>query len=494
MAAEAPTSESPQTACCIAGGGPAGMVLGFLLARAGIEVLVLEKHADFFRDFRGDTIHPSTFELMYELGLLEDFLRVPHQQLLEIGAAVDDFTVTVADFSHLPVHCKFVGLMPQWDFLNFIAEKAKAYPEFHLRMECEVTDLLIENNRVVGVRAKTRDGYREFRAALTIGADGRHSIVRAKAGFEVIDLGAPIDVLWMRVSRLPTDPEQTLGRFRAGNLLVTLNRGDYWQCAYVIPKGGFAAIQKNGLPAFRRGLETVAPFLQGRTIELKDWSDIKLLSVAVDRLRHWSRSGLLCIGDSAHAMSPIGGVGINLAIQDAVAAANILVPVLSPGGSDVRAISASASASANSHVPAHAQSTAAAAGTSTDPQILAPALSADASADAQILARAQSADGSAEADILARAQSADAHLHKVQARREFPTRMTQRIQIFAHKRFIFPALATKAPLKRLPLPLFLLKHFPILRRIPARMVGLGFRPEHIHTPDTHRQSVASARK
>jgi 2-polyprenyl-6-methoxyphenol hydroxylase-like FAD-dependent oxidoreductase len=419
VAAQASDSPSTPTACCIAGGGPAGIVLGFLLARAGIEVLVLEKHADFFRDFRGDTIHPSTFELMYELGLLQDFLRVPHQQLLQIAAAVDDFTVTVGDFSHLPVHCKFVGLMPQWDFLDFIAEKAKAYPQFHLHMESEVTDLLIENNRVAGVRAKTRDGDREFRAHLTVGADGRHSIVRAKAGLEVIDLGAPIDVLWMRVSRLPTDPEQTLGRFRAGKLLVTLNRGDYWQCAYVIPKDGFAAIQKNGLPAFRRNLETVAPFLQGRTADLKDWSDIKLLSVAVDRLRHWSRSGLLCIGDSAHAMSPIGGVGINLAIQDAVAAANILVPILSTGA------------------------------------------------------------------------SADPHLQKVQARREFPTRMTQAVQIFAHKRFIGPALATKTPLKRLPLPLFLLKHFPILRRIPARMVGLGFRPEHIHTPDSHAANATS---
>jgi 2-polyprenyl-6-methoxyphenol hydroxylase-like FAD-dependent oxidoreductase len=413
MPTEASSSQSTQTACCIAGGGPAGMVLGFLLARAGIEVLVLEKHADFFRDFRGDTIHPSTFELMYELGFLEDFLRVPHQQLLQIGAAVDDFTVTVADFSHLRVHCKFVGLMPQWDFLNFIAEKAKSYPQFHLHLQSEVTDLLIENGRVAGVRAKTRGGHREFRAGLTVGADGRHSIVRAKAGFEVLDLGAPIDVLWMRLSRQPSDPEQTLGRFRAGKLLVTLNRGDYWQCACVIPKGGFEAVQKKGLLDFRHDLETVAPFLQGRTTELKDWSDIKLLSVAVDRLRHWSRGGLLCIGDSAHAMSPIGGVGINLAIQDAVAAANILVPALSSGA------------------------------------------------------------------------SADAHLQKVQARREFPTRITQRIQIFAHKRFIGPALATKAPLKHLPLPLALLNHFPILRRIPARMVGLGFRPEHIRTPDSH---------
>src|SRR6202051_1375594 len=287
MAARASSSQSTQTACCIAGGGPAGMVLGFLLARAGIEVLVLEKHADFFRDFRGDTIHPSTFQLVYELGLLDGFLRVPHQELSEIGAVIDDFSVTVANFSHLPVHCKFVGLMPQWDFLNFIAEKAKAYPQFHLHMESEVTDLLIENNRVAGVGAKTSDGDREFRVALTVGADGRHSIVRAKANFEVIDLGAPIDVLWLRVPRLPTDLEQTLGRFRTGKLLVTINRGDYWQCAYVIPKGGFATIQKSGRPAFRRDLESVAPFLQGRAAELKDWSDIKLFSVVVDRLRHW---------------------------------------------------------------------------------------------------------------------------------------------------------------------------------------------------------------
>jgi len=448
MVPQTPPSQSTQT-CCIVGGGPAGMVLGFLLARAGIEVLVLEKHADFFRDFRGDTIHPSTFELMYELGLLDDFLRVPHQQLRTLGAAVDDFTVTIADLTHLPVHCKFVGLMPQWDFLNFIAEKAKACPEFHLRMESEVTDLLIEDDRVVGVRAQTLDGHREFRAGLTIGADGRHSIVRTKAGLEVLDLGAPIDVLWMRLSHQPGDPAQTLGRFRTGKLLVMLDRGDYWQCAYVIPKGGLEAIQKRGLPAFRQDLETVAPFLQGRTAELKDWSDIKLLSVAVDRLRHWSRSGLLCIGDSAHAMSPIGGVGINLAIQDAVAAANILVPSLSTAAS-------------------------------TDPDILARAQSA-----------AGSTAGSSDGHILA-AQSADALLQKVQARREFPTRMTQRIQIFAHKRFIGPALATKAPLKRLPLPLALLKYFPFLRRIPARMVGLGFRPEHIKTPDSHATHASSS--
>lgn len=258
--------------CCIAGGGPAGMVLGFLLARAGVDVVVLEKHADFLRDFRGDTVHPSTLELMYELRLLDEFLRRPHQELPTIGAVVEDFEVTVADFSHLPTHCKFVALMPQWDFLNFIAEKAKLYPQFHLRMESEVNELLIENGRVVGVRAKTPEGALEVCAQLVIGADGRHSAVRQKAQLEVIDLGAPIDVLWMRISRQPTDPNQTLGRFRGGKILVTLDRDDYWQCAYVIAKGEFDAIKQKGLPAFRSDLENLAPFWRGRTDELKSWT------------------------------------------------------------------------------------------------------------------------------------------------------------------------------------------------------------------------------
>jgi 2-polyprenyl-6-methoxyphenol hydroxylase-like FAD-dependent oxidoreductase len=412
MTAENSISQTVQTRCCIVGGGPAGMVLGFLLARAGVEVLVLEKHKDFLRDFRGDTIHPSTLELIYELGILDDFLRRPHQELREIGARIEDFEVTVADFSHLPTHCKFVGLMPQWDFLNFIAEKAKNYPQFHLRMETEVTSLIVENGRVVGVSAKTPNGTLEVRADLTVGADGRHSIVREKAGFEVIDLGAPIDVLWMRVSRLPSDPPQTLGRFRAGKFLVTIDRSDYWQCAYVIAKGEFDAIQQKGLPAFREDIESVAPFLRGRTAELKDWNDIKLLSVAVDRLRNWSRAGLLCIGDSAHAMSPIGGVGINLAIQDAVAAANILWQPLLNGA------------------------------------------------------------------------ASEEELRKVQKRREFPMRMIQGFQVFAHKRFIGPALSFKGRIQRLPFPLKLLQRFPVLRRIPARFLGLGPRPEHVHTPDT----------
>jgi 2-polyprenyl-6-methoxyphenol hydroxylase-like FAD-dependent oxidoreductase len=424
MGADNSISQTVQTGCCIAGGGPAGMLLGFLLARAGVDVLVLEKHADFLRDFRGDTIHPSTFELMYELGLLEDFLKRPHQELREIGAVIGDFEVTVVDFSHLPTHCKFAGLMPQWDFLNFMAEKAKAYPKFHLRMEAEVTELVFENGqngdtgktgRVVGVRVKTPLGSLEVRADLVIGADGRRSIVREKAGLEVIDLGAPIDVLWMRLTHQASDPKQTFGRFREGKILVMLDRGDYWQCAYVIPKGGFDAIRQTGLPAFRKGIDTAAPFLAGRTAELKDWNDIKMLSVAVDRLRNWSQPGLLCIGDSAHAMSPIGGVGINLAIQDAVAAANILwEPLLHRAAIDER-------------------------------------------------------------------------LDEVQKRREFPTRMTQGLQVFAHRRFIGPALRSKTAIRRLPLPLLLLQKFPALRRIPARIVGLGFRPEHVHSPDANQR-------
>jgi 2-polyprenyl-6-methoxyphenol hydroxylase-like FAD-dependent oxidoreductase len=413
MAHENLTLETVKANCCVAGGGPAGMVLGFLLARAGVQVVVLEKHKDFLRDFRGDTIHPSTFELMYELRLLEEFLKRPHQELLHIGVQIEQFEVVVADFTHLPTHCKLAGLMPQWDFLNFIAEKGKAYPNFFLRMESEVTDLIEESGRIAGVRVNTPQGALEVRAHLTVGADGRHSIVREKAGLEVIDLGAPIDVLWMKIARKPDDQEQTLGRFHAGKILVTLNRGDYWQCAYVIPKGAFEIIKQKGLAAFREDIAGIAPFLRDRAGDLKDWNDIKLLTVAVDRLRKWSRTGLLCIGDSAHAMSPVGGVGINLAIQDAVAAANIL------------------------------------------------------------------------AQPLLQERVTDQDLRKVQKRREFPTRMTQRLQIFAHKRFINPALATRTPIQKLPLPLKLLQMFPVLRRIPARVVGLGFRPEHIHTPNSN---------
>jgi 2-polyprenyl-6-methoxyphenol hydroxylase-like FAD-dependent oxidoreductase len=405
--------ESLKTTCCVAGGGPAGMIAGFLLARAGVDVVVLEKHSDFLRDFRGDTIHPSTLELMYELGILKEFLQWPHQELAQVGVQIGDATVPVADFSHLPTHCKFIALMPQWDFLNFIAEQAKACPQFHLRMETEVTDLIQENSRIVGVSAKTSQGVLEVRADLTLGTDGRHSIVREKAGLEVIDLGAPIDVLWMRLRREHSDPNETLGRVRDGKILVTLNRSDYWQCAYVIPKGGLDVIRQRGLLAFGEDIARVAPFLRERVGELKDLDDIKLLTVAVDHLRQWWRSGLLCLGDSAHAMSPVGGVGINLAIQDAVAATNIL------------------------------------------------------------------------AAALLRGAVSDAQLSEVQERRTFPTHMTQRLQVFAHRRLISPALGLSGEshneIRELPLPLRLLQRFPVLRRIPARVLGLGFRPEHVRT-------------
>src|SRR5271166_6640452 len=398
-----------ETACCVAGGGPAGMMLAFLLARAGIAVLVLEKHADFLRDFRGDTIHPSTLEVMHELGILEEFLQRPHQEVRALGAQIGDTFLPVADFAHLPTHCRFVALMPQWDFLNFIAEKAKRYPGFRLEMEAEATALTEEGGRVTGLRAETPQGSLTVRADLVVGADGRHSIMREKAGLEVADLGAPMDVLWMRLSRRPTDPGQTLGRVDAGRIFVMLNREDYWQCAYVIPKGGFDQIRQGGLTAFGGEITRLAPYLGDRIGELDDWSDIKLLTVAVDRLRVWHRPGMLCIGDAAHAMSPIGGVGINLAIQDAVAAANILAPRLLQG-----------------------------AATEDD-------------------------------------------LQAVQRRREFPTRATQRLQLFVQNRVIGRVLqSTGKPSP--PLLLRLLGHWPLLRRIPARLIGIGFRPEHVKLP------------
>lgn len=300
------------------------MMLAFLLARMGVDVVVLEKHADFLRDFRGDTIHPSTLEIMYELGILAEFLKRPHQEVRHLAGQIGSETVAIADFTHLPTHCKFLGLMPQWDFLDFIAEHARQYPSFHLRMQAEVTEIIEEAGKVLGVKAKTPAGDLEVLADLTVGADGRHSVVRERAGLPVLNLGAPMDVLWMRMTRHPTDPEQTFGRFDSGRILVFLNREEYWQTAYVIPKGKADELRQQGLPAFLQELVRLAPFLQDRVAELRDWDDIKLLTVAVDRLSRWFRPGLLCIGDAAHAMSPIGGVGINLAIQDAVATANIL--------------------------------------------------------------------------------------------------------------------------------------------------------------------------
>ena len=382
-------------------------MLGFLLARQGIDVFVLEKHADFLRDFRGDTIHPSTLEIMYQLGILDEFLKRPHQKVTELAGKVGGETVTIADFTHLPTHCHFLALMPQWDFLNFITKQGRQYSTFHLQMQAEVTDLIEVNGIVAGVRAKTPNGVLEIRAPLTVGADGRYSVVRERAGLEVIDLGAPMDVMWMRISRHPTDPAQTLGHFDRGRILFLINREDYWQCAFVIPKGTADEIRQRGLEAFRREIAELEPFLKDRVEELRDWKQVSLLTVRVDRLARWFRPGLLCIGDAAHAMSPIGGVGLNLAIQDAVAAANILGPKLRQ-------------------------------------------------------------DNVTECDLQA-----------VQRRRNFPTRATQRFQILIQNNVIRRILGSDKALG-VPWVLKLLRRWAILRRIPARVIGLGFRPEHVN--------------
>jgi 2-polyprenyl-6-methoxyphenol hydroxylase-like FAD-dependent oxidoreductase len=408
MSEGSPAPETLAVRCCIVGGGPAGMMLGLLLARAGVEVLVLEKHADFFRDFRGDTIHPSTLEVVHELGLLEDFLTRPHQELRLLRGWVGDEMIPVADFSRLPTRCKFIALMPQWDFLDFLTQHARKYPNFRLRMQAEVVDLIEQGGRVAGVRVQTPAGALEVRADLVVGADGRHSTVREKAGLQTIDLGAPMDVLWMRLSQRPGDPKESMGRFDPGHVFVMIDRGDYWQCAFVIPKGGFADVKARGLDAFRTDVARVAPFLRDRVGEIADWDHVKLLTVAVNRVREWYRPGLLCIGDAAHAMSPIGGIGINLAVQDAVAAGNIL------------------------------------------------------------------------AQPLRRGPVAIDRLRAVQRRRELPTRITQRAQVIIQNRIIGRVLTAQAKAFSLPLPLRLLRAWPFLRRIPARLVGLGVQPEHVN--------------
>ena len=395
-----------RTQCAIAGGGPAGMMLGYLLARAGVDVIVCEKHADFLRDFRGDTVHPSTLEIMHELGLAERLLALPHQKIERLSGAVGDKTFPFADFTHLPVHYPFIALMPQWDFLDFLASEAKAFPNFTLLMSAEVTGAIDLDGKVIGIRAHSPEGEIGIKADLVVAADGRHSTVRASGGFSVQDIGAPMDVLWFRISRKPADPEQSGGRFDAGSIFVQINRGDYWQCAYVIPKGSLEEVHRRGLEAFRGEVVRQAPFFADRTQEIASFENVKLLTVGVDRLTRWYKPGLLCIGDAAHTMSPIGGVGINLAIQDAVAAANIL------------------------------------------------------------------------AEPLRKGEATQANLAAVQARRELPVRIVQAIQVFIQNRVISVMLAKRGQVKA-PSFLQLLSTIPLLQQIPARVLGLGIRREHV---------------
>jgi 2-polyprenyl-6-methoxyphenol hydroxylase-like FAD-dependent oxidoreductase len=401
------TAQRVETTCCIAGGGPAGMMLGYLLARAGVSVTVLEKHKDFFRDFRGDTVHPSTLELMYELGLLEDLLKIPHQQLTSVHGRFGNFPFQAATFRHLPVHAKFVVLMPQWDFLNFLAERAQRFAAFHLLMEHEAVDLVRDGDKVAGIQVRNPSGEVEIRSDLTIACDGRHSTMRRAARLEVIEAGVPIDVLWFRISRRDGDPEQVLGTINYGQVLTLVNRGDYFQAGLIVAKDSFEEIRQRGLEAFREQVLRIAPFLGSRVEEIEDWDQIKLLSVRINRLRQWHKPGLLVIGDAAHAMSPAGGVGINLAVQDAVAAANLL------------------------------------------------------------------------ARPLVEKRVTEALLAEVERRRDFPTRVTQRLQLAAHKgmeRIFKDPGPAKAPWQ-----LKAAVRVPGVQRVLGRVIGLGVRPEHIRT-------------
>ncbi|MBW8709467.1 MAG: FAD-dependent oxidoreductase [Alphaproteobacteria bacterium] len=413
--------ETLSTTCVIVGGGPAGMMCGYMLARAGVDVTVLEKHKDFLRDFRGDTVHPSTLQVMQELGLLQDFLKLPHTKIRTGTIEIGDERFTIGDFSRLPTAAKFIALMPQWDFLDFLAGQAKKLPNFHLLMQTEAKDLIAQGDRICGVLATGARSVGEsqsdpkkvnlqIKAGLTIAADGRHSTLRDKSGLKVQDLGAPFDVLWLTLPVLPGDPADLIGKVRDGQLFVMIYRTDYWQCAYLIPKGGFDTIKADGLTKFRNRLKSIAGFAAGRIDEaIRDFDQVKLLTVTVDRLEKWARPGLLCIGDAAHAMSPIGGVGINLAIQDAVATANILSPVLTRGVPTLR------------------------------------------------------------------------DLRKVQKRREFPTKVIQAFQVAAQNILLAPTLAAMRTPKP-PAILRLLNAWPWARQFPARFIGMGVRPEHARLP------------
>jgi 2-polyprenyl-6-methoxyphenol hydroxylase-like FAD-dependent oxidoreductase len=401
-------AETITAKCCVVGGGPAGLMAGFLLARAGVDVIVLEKHGDFLRDFRGDTIHPSTLQIMHELGLLDEFLRLPHREASELAAWIGDRRFAVADFSHLPTACKFIAFMPQWDFLNFIAEQARALPNFRLRMRTSAEGLVREGGHIAGVSAIGPEGRIEIRAELVIAADGRSSTLRSAAGLEVEDFGAPMDVLWFKLPREDSDPAETFGRVGPGHMLAMIDRGSHWQCGYVIRKGGAEELRQNDIAKLRGSIVAMVPFVADRVGALQDWTEVSLLTVQVNRLKTWSQPGLLFIGDAAHAMSPVGGVGVNLAIQDAVATANLLAPKLR-------------------------------AGVLTDDDLAA-----------------------------------------VQRRREFPTRLTQSIQLAIQNQVIRRVLAADKPFNP-PLALRLLDAIPLLRRLPARLIGIGVRPEHIRT-------------
>ncbi|NOJ48026.1 FAD-dependent oxidoreductase [Bradyrhizobium archetypum] len=395
--------------CCIVGGGPAGMMLGYLLGRAGIDVVVLEKHADFFRDFRGDTVHPSTLEVMDELGLIDGFLKLPHQRLQKMEGMFGGEKVRIADLSRLHVKYPFIAFMPQWDFLNFLRESGKRFGSLKVMMSTEAVDLLRDGDRITGVNARTPDGVIEIEADLTVACDGRHSLVRARAGLEVEEIGAPMDVLWFRAGKRQGETESLFARVDPGRMMVTFDRGDYWQCAFVIPKGQYDAVKARGLPALLDDVARMAPILKEGLGDVKSWDDVKLLTVAINRLKRWTRPGLLCIGDAAHAMSPIGGVGVNLAVQDAVATANLLAARLAQGC------------------------------------------------------------------------PSEAELDAVRRRREFPVRMTQRMQVIAQNNIVSAALKPGNQPLRIPLVMRVITAMPWLQGITARFIGLGVRPEHVQS-------------